>query len=135
MLRVRVGATHMGGFLGPKFSKQRSFFDRFSLNKGGFPRNWQKIVKNGWFSTKIHHKSWYDGNCWQLEKGSFAKTGRQTPVHLQVMYPPPSAHVARFWLGKCMHPNFKSIPTLCTYQFFRKVHPARAIKNRSILWG
>ena len=60
MLRVRVCAAHMGGFLGPKFSRQGSFFGRFSINMGGFSRNWRKIVKNGWFSAKIHHKSGYD---------------------------------------------------------------------------
>ena len=53
MLRVRVCAAHMGGFLGPKFSKQGSFFGRFSLNMGGFSRNWQKIVKMGSFSPKF----------------------------------------------------------------------------------
>ena len=63
MLRVRVCAAHMGGFLGRKFSKQGSFFGRFSLNMGGFSRNYQKISKNGYFSAKIHHKSGYDGNC------------------------------------------------------------------------
>ena len=47
MLRVRVCATHMGGFLGPKFPNQGSFIGRFSINMGGFSRNWQKIVKNG----------------------------------------------------------------------------------------
>ena len=40
MLRVRVCAAHMGGFLGPKFSKQGSHFGRFSINKGGLSRNW-----------------------------------------------------------------------------------------------
>ena len=60
MLRVRVCAAHMGGFWGPKISRQGSFFGRFSINMGGFSRNWRKIVKNGWFSAKIHHKSGYD---------------------------------------------------------------------------
>ena len=40
------------------FSVQNSlnkgpFFGRFSLNMGGFSRNWQKIVKNGYFSSKF----------------------------------------------------------------------------------
>ena len=39
------------------------FFGTFSLNMGGFSRNWLKIVKNGYFSAKIHHKIGYDGNC------------------------------------------------------------------------
>ena len=47
MLRVWVCATHMGGFLGPKFSKEGSLFGKFSLNMDGFSRNWQKCVKNG----------------------------------------------------------------------------------------
>ena len=46
MLRIRVCAAHMSGCLGPKFSKQGSLFGRFSLNMGGFSRNWQNIVKN-----------------------------------------------------------------------------------------
>ena len=55
------------------------FFGRFSINKGEFSRNWQKIVKNGYFSTKIYHKRGYNVNCRQLEEGSFLKNGRQTP--------------------------------------------------------
>ena len=68
--------------------KKGPFFGRFSLNMGGFQRNWQKIVKNGYFSAKIHHKSGYDGNCRKLEEGSFLKTGRQIPVHPKVMHLP-----------------------------------------------
>ena len=60
MLRVRVCAADMGGFLGPKFSKQGSIFSRFSTNKGELSRNWRKIAKNGLFSAKIHHKGEYD---------------------------------------------------------------------------
>ena len=43
MFRVWVCAAHMGGFLGPKFSKQGSFFGRFSI------KQWwviQKLAKN-----------------------------------------------------------------------------------------
>ena len=60
MLRVRVCAAYMGGFLGPKFSKQGPSFGRFSINMGGLSRNWRKIAKNGPFSAKIHHKSGYE---------------------------------------------------------------------------
>ena len=60
MLRVRVCAAHMGGFLGPKFSKQGSLFGRFAINMDGLSRNWRKIAKNGPFSAKIHHKSGYE---------------------------------------------------------------------------
>ena len=56
MLRVRVCAAHMGGFLGPKFSRQGSLFWQIFHKHGGFSRNWRKIVKNGWFSAKIHQK-------------------------------------------------------------------------------
>ena len=35
-------------------------YQTLSINMGGFSRNWQKIVKNGWFSAKIHHKGGYD---------------------------------------------------------------------------
>ena len=43
MLRVRVCAAHMGGFLGPKFSKQRSIFQEIFHKQG-----WviQKLAKN-----------------------------------------------------------------------------------------
>ena len=47
MLRVRVCAANIGGFLGPKSLNKGPFFGRFSLNMGGFSRNCQKIVKNG----------------------------------------------------------------------------------------
>ena len=50
-----------GWVFGPKFSKQGSLFRQISLNMDGLSRNWQKIVKNGWFSEKIHHKSGYGG--------------------------------------------------------------------------
>ena len=53
MLRLRVCATHMGGFLGPKFSKQGSLLGRFSINMGGFSRNWQKLSKMGSFPPKF----------------------------------------------------------------------------------
>ena len=36
------------------------FFGRFSINMGGLSRNVQKIVKNGSFSAKNHHKGDYD---------------------------------------------------------------------------
>ena len=39
------------------------FFGIFSLNMGGFSRNWQKIVKNRYLFAKIHHKSGHDGKC------------------------------------------------------------------------
>ena len=47
MLKVWVCAAHMGGFLGPKFSKQGYLFGRFSLNRGGFFRNWPKESQKG----------------------------------------------------------------------------------------
>ena len=53
MLTVRVCAAHMGGLLGPKFSKQGPFSGRFSLNMGGFSRNWQKLSKMGSFTPKF----------------------------------------------------------------------------------
>ena len=60
MLRARVCAAHMGGFLGPNSLNKGPFFGRFSINKGGLFRTWRKIAKNGWFSAKIHHKSGSD---------------------------------------------------------------------------
>ena len=47
MLRVRVGAAHMGGFWLKNSLNMGPFFGRFSLNMGGFSRNWQTIVRNG----------------------------------------------------------------------------------------
>ena len=60
MLMVRVCAAHMGGFFGPKFSKQGSLFRQIFHNNG-----WviQKLAKNSqkWaVFGKIHHKSGYD---------------------------------------------------------------------------
>ena len=60
MLRVRVCAAHMGGFLGPNSLNKGPFFRRFSLNMGELSRNWRKIAKHGWFSAKIHHISGSD---------------------------------------------------------------------------
>ena len=54
MLRVRVCAAHMGGLLGPKFSKQGSLFGRFSLNMGvGVPEIGKKLSKMGSFPRKF----------------------------------------------------------------------------------
>ena len=62
MLRVRVCAAHMGGFLGPKFSKQGSLFRQIFHKQGWVIQILVKNSKDGWFSTKFHHKSGYDGN-------------------------------------------------------------------------
>ena len=43
MLRVRGCAAHMGGFLGPKFSKQASLFRQIFLKHGW---DLQKLAKN-----------------------------------------------------------------------------------------
>ena len=48
------------GFWAQNSLDKGPFFGRFSINMGGFSRNWRKIVKDGWFSAKIHHKSGYD---------------------------------------------------------------------------
>ena len=53
MLRVRVCAAHMGGFLGSKFSKQGSLSRQISVNIGGFSRNGQKLSKMGSFQSKF----------------------------------------------------------------------------------
>ena len=49
------------GFWAPGSLDKGPFFGRFSLNMGGSSRNWRKIVKNGRFSAKIHHKNGHDG--------------------------------------------------------------------------
>ena len=63
MLRVRVCATHMGGFLGQN-SFNKGPFQQISINMGGLFRNWRELAKNGSFSTKIHHKIGYDSKFW-----------------------------------------------------------------------
>ena len=60
MLRVRVCAAHIDGFLGKNSLDKGPFFGRFSINMGGICRNWRKTAKNGSFSAKIRHKSGYD---------------------------------------------------------------------------
>ena len=49
------------GFRAQNSLNKGLFVGTFSLNMGGLSRNWRKMVKNGWFSAKIHHKSGYDG--------------------------------------------------------------------------
>ena len=43
MLRLWICGTHMGGFWGPKVSKQRSLFPQTFLKHG---KGWVKICKN-----------------------------------------------------------------------------------------
>ena len=47
MLRVWVCAAHMGGSLGPKFSKKGPFLADFPSTWVGFPEIGKKIAKNG----------------------------------------------------------------------------------------
>ena len=65
MLRVRVCPTHMDEFLGQNFpglswtcdkSSFLSFLWSLTIRIGQRP----KIVKNGWFYAKIHHKNFPD---------------------------------------------------------------------------
>ena len=49
------------GFWAQSSPNKGPFFDRFSLNMGGFFQKLAKIVKNGLFSAKIHHKNGSDG--------------------------------------------------------------------------
>ena len=86
MLWVRVCAIHMGGFLGPKFSKQGSLFRQIFLKHGWVFQKLAKNSQNGLFSAQIHHKSGYDSKFRKSEGGTFLNTGRQTPIHPQVMY-------------------------------------------------
>ena len=41
------------GFWAQNSLDKGPFFGRFSINMGGSSRNWQKIVKNGWFPPKF----------------------------------------------------------------------------------
>ena len=50
MLRVRVSAAHIGGFLDPKFSKQGSLYRQILLKHGWF---FQKFSKMGSFPPKF----------------------------------------------------------------------------------
>ena len=50
------------GFWAPDSLNKGPFFGRFSINMGRLSRNLENIVKNGYFSTKIHHKSGYYSN-------------------------------------------------------------------------
>ena len=60
MLRGRVCAAHIGGFLGRNSLNKGPFFGRFPINMGGLSGNWRKMAKNGPFSAKLQHKSGYD---------------------------------------------------------------------------
>ena len=60
MLRVRVCAAHMGGFLGQSYLNKGPFFARFFINKGELSRNWRTVAKTGSFSAKIQHHNGYD---------------------------------------------------------------------------
>ena len=53
MLRVRVCAAHMSGFLGSKFSKQGSLFRQIFLKQGFVIQKLAKNSKNGWFPPKF----------------------------------------------------------------------------------
>ena len=53
MLRVRVFAAHMGGFLGRNSLNKGPFFGRFSINMGGSSRNGEKEPKMGRFLPKF----------------------------------------------------------------------------------
>ena len=54
MLRVRVCAAHMGGFLGLKFSKQGSLFRQIFLKHGWvFQKLAKKLQKVGSFPPKF----------------------------------------------------------------------------------
>ena len=44
------------GFWAPNSLRQGPFFSRFSINKVGLSRCWQRTAKNGAFSAKIHHE-------------------------------------------------------------------------------
>ena len=101
------------GFWAQHSLNKGPFFSTFSLDMGGLSRNWRKIVKNGWFSVKIHHKGGYDGKFWQREEGTFLRTGRQTPVHLHVMYPP--------WGLSTMSALFEAMLKFCTINYLLKV--------------
>ena len=53
MLRVRVCAAHMDGFVGRNSLSRGPFFGRFFINMGGLSRNWRKIAKKGRFPPKF----------------------------------------------------------------------------------
>ena len=61
MLGVRVCAAHMGGFLGPKFSKQGPFFRQIFLKHGWVTQKLATNIQKWVVAAKIHHKSGYGG--------------------------------------------------------------------------
>ena len=64
MLRVRVCAAHMSGFLGSIFSKQGSLSRQISLKHGWV---WQKLAKSSKNRLVFRQNSslnWYDGKFW-----------------------------------------------------------------------
>ena len=62
-LMVRVCATYIDGFLGPKFSEQESFSADFPQTCMGLARSRKRLLK--WVVlAKIHHKIGYKGKFW-----------------------------------------------------------------------
>ena len=53
MLRARVCATHLGGFLGQNSLNKGPIFGRFSIILGGLSRNLGKLAQNGPFLPKF----------------------------------------------------------------------------------
>ena len=53
MLRVRVCAANMGGFLGRNSLNKGPFFGRFSINMDGLSRHWRNMAKKGRFPPKF----------------------------------------------------------------------------------
>ena len=84
-----------GRVFGPKFSKQGTLF-RQICHKHGLVI--LKLAKNDqkWtvFRQKFIIKSGHESKFRQLEEGTFLKTGGQTSVPPQVMYPPPPGDMA-----------------------------------------
>ena len=85
MLRVQVCATHMGGSLGPKLSKQGSSFREIFLTRGWVFQKLAKNSQNG-MSCFLPKFIVYNGKCQSLEEGSFLNTGWPDPH-------PSSSHV------------------------------------------
>ena len=69
MFRYGYVPPKLMGFWAQTSLNKGPFFGRFSTNMGGLSINWQKIVKNSSFSSKIHHRSGYDRKFRKLERG------------------------------------------------------------------
>ena len=93
MLRVRVCAAHMGGFLGPKFSKQGSLF-RQIFHKQGWAT--QKLVKNSkkWVVFRQNSSKKWVGRLLSVIRRGYLFENRAADPRPSASHVPPPRDVA-----------------------------------------